>query len=684
MENSVQKVFNKLLSSFYAPKYEWKYHNNNQQLPEQKYKNITPIKYTKNVISHKKIHISNTDIYIKHCFTLCEHIYIVLLSDMSFYSIDTSSQLKNKLLNITIDKNNFHFIPFSSHSFLYKHSNSIYLYNIISQQSIVLFKGGIQFIKSICILKYHPNLIVLTFKGGIIKILDIISKKVVSEYEDNDYGSWYTHLYEIDENRIILYKKNGKRAITIDMKEGTVSLFLNNAQIVTIEDRFEDNNRKYIECKLKKGVTVIYDRSALKKLKEEKELMIKGDWNILRFIINNKIYYVKFSTKRFVIISTLHNNKVYTLMCEVNYESEEILFAKFYFNTIYIFTKNSIYTFNNYSEVIKEVDTNYVIPLYLLNNIAPSNKSSILSSFKYNNDVYSLTYINSHTCQLIKNASLIKHFLICKILPYDYVKYYQLTVIVINKAIYIIGKMSFFVYDINDGYEYNFSYGLRPYDIYRILVFNCFDDLFISLICYTNYSIGLIRYNYKKRKVITYEEYCSDEVIDEDYGNIKLVYKGINVYYEIGDVQYNPNYVIKVKNLYAVLCEKNKLKLVDKENKTKCEIEIDLSINPNDKRIMEDISIKYFNDCIYVYNYEKCYVVKYYEDINQLYIIQCYSLKMPLPYINTNQKRYNYTISNNDKIFVNYYRIENFKNEENKYITIFNKVNDFNIENFNI
>ena len=50
MENSVQKVFNKLLSSFYAPKYEWKYHNNNQQLPEQKYKNITPIKYTKNVI----------------------------------------------------------------------------------------------------------------------------------------------------------------------------------------------------------------------------------------------------------------------------------------------------------------------------------------------------------------------------------------------------------------------------------------------------------------------------------------------------------------------------------------------------------------------------------------------------------------------------------------------------------
>ena len=90
------------------------------------------------------------------------------------------------------------------------------------------------------------------------------------------------------------------------MKEGTVSLFLNNAQIITIEDRFEDNNRKYIECKLKKGVTVIYDRSALKKLKEEKELMIKTcSIASPSFVLNSFSIIKQFSLKMKIIIVLL-------------------------------------------------------------------------------------------------------------------------------------------------------------------------------------------------------------------------------------------------------------------------------------------------------------------------------------------------------------------------------------------
>ena len=98
------------------------------------------------------------------------------------------------------------------------------------------------------------------------------------------------------------------------------------------------------------------------------------------------------------------------------------------------------------------------------------------------------------------------------------------------------------------------------------------------------------------------------------------------------------------------------LKIIDKDNKTKCKINIDseLTIKQKNDRLMEDIFIKYFNECIYIYNYKICYVVKYYEDINQLDIIQCYFLKMPLPYFETFQRRYNYTIRSAQNYFINF------------------------------
>ena len=462
---------------------------------------------------------------------------------MNLYCIDTSLQLKKILLNIKITNasKKIHFIPFSSHSFLYKDSNIVYLYDITTQKSIIILNGGNQYIKAICLLKYHPTFILFTFRKGIIKIFDMLSKDYIAQYED-DYGSWYKNVYEIDEKRIILYKPEGKRSIVIDMNKPSISLFITNEHIILIQDRIE-NEKKYIECKLKTGVNLLYEKTTLSKVKEEKEFIIKGNSQVNRYIIENQIYFVKFSVKEFVKMFTIEDNKMYCLICYVNDDSEEIIFTRLHFNTIYIFTKNSIYCFNEYSEIIKKNNNFYH---YQLKHISASNNSTILSSFLYNNDYYVISLINSTLIQIVKNTSLINK---------DCFYFKDLTEIIINNAIYLIGKNAFFVYDLTDCFSYYCLYQNNVNNIMTKLIFNCFDDLFISLTSYSENNITLIRYNYKERKVIDYI-YNSKKHI-EQYGEIQIVFSENVVFYEIGGVLYKPKYVVKVNKLYAVLCDNN-------------------------------------------------------------------------------------------------------------------------------
>ena len=120
----------------------------------------------------------------------------------------------------------------------------------------------------------------------------MLSKDYIAQYED-DYGSWYKNVYEIDEKRIILYKPEGKRSIVIDMNKPSISLFITNEHIILIQDRIE-NEKKYIECKLKTGVNLLYEKTTLSKVKEEKEFIIKGNSQVNRYIIENQIYFVYF------------------------------------------------------------------------------------------------------------------------------------------------------------------------------------------------------------------------------------------------------------------------------------------------------------------------------------------------------------------------------------------------------
>ena len=74
-ENCTQNIFNELISSFYAPIYVTQSHNVNQNFIH-KNNSKALIKYTRTALSHKTIHISNTSIYIKNCFSLSDNVYI--------------------------------------------------------------------------------------------------------------------------------------------------------------------------------------------------------------------------------------------------------------------------------------------------------------------------------------------------------------------------------------------------------------------------------------------------------------------------------------------------------------------------------------------------------------------------------------------------------------------------------
>ena len=107
-----------------------------------------------------------------------------------------------------------------------------------------------KYIKSIHILKFHQNSILLTYKEGKIIIFDIKSKRCTHLFNDN-YGSWYTEIYEIDNNRIIVYKSRGKRSIIVNLNNNKVRLLTKNIQYISFRER-KENGKVFIEMLISK------------------------------------------------------------------------------------------------------------------------------------------------------------------------------------------------------------------------------------------------------------------------------------------------------------------------------------------------------------------------------------------------------------------------------------------------
>ena len=96
---------NKALSSFFAPVQECKdftIHSRNINLR----KSLTriPIKYTKPILSHKKIHIYYNSNYITHCISLSNSVYIIAISNNTLYYYNVLLLSPIKLINNPLNK----------------------------------------------------------------------------------------------------------------------------------------------------------------------------------------------------------------------------------------------------------------------------------------------------------------------------------------------------------------------------------------------------------------------------------------------------------------------------------------------------------------------------------------------------------------------------------------------------
>ena len=163
------------LQTFLSPNHEFtliqppRFHINN--IP------LILVKYNKHITFHQTIRIYNVALHITSLISLSRTIYILSLSDNTIYYLNISDHSKRKLINIPITKENKHLklLSLSSNTFLLKFLQTIFLYDISFNTLTAILQENKKYIKSIHILKFHHNSILLTYKEGKIIIFYIKS-----------------------------------------------------------------------------------------------------------------------------------------------------------------------------------------------------------------------------------------------------------------------------------------------------------------------------------------------------------------------------------------------------------------------------------------------------------------------------------------------------------------------------